>query len=419
MKHINDYKKRVCGMVMIFIIASIPALLQAQPNINRVEWYLDNDPGYGNATTLAITPAPNIDDLAININLLPITQGVHMVGVRSRDDNGAWSFDNKWIFIKPFGNSGATPQPNINRVEWYLDSDPGYGNAIAINITPAESLADLAISIDIAALQQGAHVVGVRSRDANGAWSFDNRWIFLKPYGNNGAIPQPVVNRVEWYLNSDPGYGNATPVNITPAQNLMDLFINIDIATLPQGVHVAGIRSRDANGAWSHDNKWIFIKPYAGPTSTPIPRVIRMEYYIDTDPGYGLATPITFTAATNVANVIFDADISTVPNGNHQLGIRSLDEYGAWSHDNPIDFTGGTFNSGAHQWVGNISTAWNNPANWSTNTIPGASNAVVIPANRPFNPTIGNGVTANCKSITVQPGASITIATGGNLKVDQ
>jgi hypothetical protein len=146
---------------------------------------------------------------------------------------------------------------------------------------------------------------------------------------------------------------------------------------------------------------------------------MRVEYYIDTDPGYGNGTPVTITAATNIANLIFDADISTVPNGSHKLGIRSLDEYGAWSHDNQVAFTGGTLNSNTYQWVGNVSNAWNNAANWSTNAVPGAANVVVIPNNRPFNPTVANGVTANCKSITVQPGASVTVATGGNLRVNQ
>lgn len=313
----------------------------------------------------------------------------------------------------------AKAQPNINRVEWYLDADPGYGNATPISITPASNLTNLAINIDLTPLSQGVHIVGIRSRDANGAWSLDNKWLFLKPYANTGAVPQPNVNRVEWFLDTDPGYGNATPISITPGQNLTGLAVNIDLAPLSQGVHIVGIRSRDANGAWSLDNKWIFLKPYTGTAATPVPEIRRVEYYIDTDPGFGNGTPVTITAATNIANLIFDADISTVPNGSHKLGIRSLDEYGAWSHDNELQFTGGTLNSNTYQWVGNTSTAWNNAANWSTNAVPGAANAVVIPANRPFNPTVANGVTANCKSITVQPGASVTVATGGNLRVNQ
>jgi hypothetical protein len=419
MKHATHYKKYVWSMLMVLPALCLFNFAKAQPNINRVEWYLDADPGYGNATPISITPASNLTNLAINIDLTPLSQGVHIVGIRSRDANGAWSLDNKWLFLKPYANTGAVPQPNVNRVEWFLDTDPGYGNATPISITPGQNLTSLAINIDLVPLNQGVHIVGVRSRDANGAWSHDNKWLFLKPYANTGAVPQPNVNRVEWFLDTDPGYGNATPISITPGQNLTGLAVNIDLAPLSQGVHIVGIRSRDANGAWSLDNKWIFLKPYTGTAATPVPEIRRVEYYIDTDPGFGNGTPVTITAATNIANLIFDADISTVPNGSHKLGIRSLDEYGAWSHDNELQFTGGTLNSNTYQWVGNTSTAWNNAANWSTNAVPGATNAVVIPANRPFNPTVASGVTANCKSITVQPGASVTVATGGNLRVNQ
>lgn len=390
----------------------------SQPAINKIEYYIDTDPGYGNATNLSFTGTTNAT-AAINIDLTTLNQGVHVVGIRSRDANGAWSVDNKWLFLKPYSNITPPVAPNINRVEWFLDTDPGYGNGTAISITPGQNLSNLAINIDLTPLNQGVHIVGVRSRDANGAWSIDNKWLFLKPYTNFTAPAAPNVTRVEWFLDKDPGYGNGTPITISAAQDISNLAINIDLTSLQQGVHIVGVRSRDANGAWSLDNKWIFLKPYAGTTATPVPKVMRLEYFIDTDPGYGRATPVTITAATNIANLIFDADISTVPNGAHKLGFRVLDEFGAWGLDNELDFTGGTLNSNTYQWVGNVSTAWNNAANWSTNAVPGAANPVVIPNNRPFNPTVANGVQANCKSITVQPGASITIATGGNLKVNQ
>ncbi|MEO7768404.1 MAG: hypothetical protein ABIS01_13320 [Ferruginibacter sp.] len=387
-----------------------------QPVINRVEWFLDNDPGHGNATPISISAGQDLSGLAINVSLTTLSQGVHIVGVRSRDVNGAWSLDNKWIFLKPYPNTGAVPQPVINRVEWFLDTDPGYGQATPISISAGQNLPGLIINVNLTTLNQGVHILGVRSLDANGAWSLDNKWIFLKPYPNSGAIPLPVVNRVEWFLDTDPGYGNATPISISPAQNLAGLGITIDMVPLTQGVHMLGVRSLDANGAWSLDNKWIFLKPFAN-GAIPQPQVVRVEYFIDTDPGYGNATPVTITAATNISNLIFNADISVVPNGTHKLGIRSMDANGAWSIDNKVDFTGGTFTGNLYTWVGNSSTSWTNPANWSGNQVPNAINDVVIPAGRPFEPVIAIGVIANCQSILINPGASVTVATGGHLIV--
>ena len=393
--------------------------LQAQPNIDRVEWYLNNDPGYGNANALAITPAPSLNNLPINIDLTPLQQGVHIVGVRSRDVNGAWSLDNRWTFLKPYDNSGATPTPNITRLEWYMDTDPGYGNATALTITPATNIANAIINLDLLPLQQGVHIVGIRSRDANGAWSHDNKWLLLKPYSNTGPPAQPNITRVEWYIDTDPGYGNANALSISAAPDLAGLVIPIDITSLSQGVHIVGIRSRDANGVWSMDNKWIFLKPYTNGTAPAQPQIVRMEYFIDSDPGYGNATPVTITAATDISNLIFDADISTVVNGSHKLAIRTLDANGAWSLDNEVAFTGGTLPNITCQWTGNVSNAWTNAANWSPAMVPTINTHVVIPANRPFNPTVANGVLAECKTITLQSNASITVATGAQLKVKE
>ncbi|MEP7109562.1 MAG: hypothetical protein ABI760_16330, partial [Ferruginibacter sp.] len=356
------------------------------PNISRVEWYLDADPGYGNGTALSITPGQNLAGLSFNIDIAPLAQGVHIVGVRSKDANGAWTLDNKWLFVKPYSTS-VTAQPNINLVEYYLDTDPGYGNGSALAITPAQNLAGLSFNIDMVALAQGVHIIGIRSRDAKGAWSLDNKWLFVKPYSSIFTT-QPAINRVEYYLDSDPGYGNGTALGISQAQDLSNLAINISLPSLSEGVHIVGVRSRDVNGSWSLDNKWIFLKPYSIAAGSPLPNIVKMEYYIDVDPGFGHATSISITPGTNIGMLVFDADITTVANGAHKLGIRSLDARGAWSLDNEVDFTGGT----GTKWIGVTSTAWTTGTNWSKGVVPGINDHITIAAGTPFSPLIANGV---------------------------
>lgn len=384
-----------------------------QPNVSRVEWYLDNDPGYGKATPLAISSAQNLPGLSFNIDLVPLTQGVHIVGVRSKDANGAWSLDNKWLFVKPYSSLAVT-QPNITRVEWYLDTDPGYGQATALAISSAQNIPALSFNIDLVPLAQGVHIVGIRSRDANGAWSNDNKWLFVKPY-SSFATTQPNINRVEWYLDNDPGYGNATALSFASAQNLPGLSFNIDLAPLAEGVHIIGVRSRDTNGSWSLDNKWIFLKPYVAGGNSPVPNLVKMEYFVDVDPGYGKASPISITPGNDIGMLIFNANISNVTYGSHKLGIRSLDANGAWSLDNKVDFTGGS----GSVWLGVTSTAWKTPSNWAKGIVPTGNDDVIIPAGTPFSPLVSVGDNAACKSIKLNPGAVVTVATGATLKVNQ
>jgi hypothetical protein len=66
-------------------------------------------------------------------------------------------------------------------------------------------------------------------------------------------------------------------------------------------------------------------------------------------------------------------------------------------------------------WTGNINTAWENPGNWSSNTIPVATSDVTIPAGRPRYPTIN--VTTSIKSLSLAPGTNTITATGVTLNI--
>src|SRR5665647_880835 len=78
-------------ILFLFIIFLIPFAVKAQPNITRVEYYIDTDPGFGSATTLSITPGIDIQNQVIAINPASVTQGVHRLYVRAKDANESWS----------------------------------------------------------------------------------------------------------------------------------------------------------------------------------------------------------------------------------------------------------------------------------------------------------------------------------------
>ncbi|MES2775445.1 MAG: hypothetical protein V4722_14820 [Bacteroidota bacterium] len=322
------------------------------PALSRIEYYMDTDPGYGLATNLAFAPGTSVADQVINIDPATISAGVHRLGIRAKDANGAWSLDNSWLFYKPYsGGSNITPAgpvPALSRIEYYLDTDPGYGLAINIPFAPGTSVADQIINIDPATLSSGVHRIGIRSLDVNGAWSLDNSWLFYKPFSGGSNIPPagpiPALSRIEYYLDTDPGYGLATNVPFAPGSSVADQIINIDPASITAGVHVFGIRSRDANGAWSLDNRWLFFKPYtANGTNvsppTTVPPLTRVEYYFDTDPGYGNGIAVALDPVTNLPDFTSPINVTGLSTGAHKLGFRSKDANGAWSLDNKWEFT--------------------------------------------------------------------------------
>ncbi|MEO6499866.1 MAG: hypothetical protein ABIN95_12655, partial [Mucilaginibacter sp.] len=72
---------------------------------------------------------------------------------------------------------------------------------------------------------------------------------------------------------------------------------------------------------------------------------------------------------------------------------------------------------GDFTWVGSTSTNWTIGSNWSGGAVPGAAADIIIPANTPFSPIIPSGITTSCKSISVLPGADLTVGSNAHLNV--
>lgn len=70
---------------------------------------------------------------------------------------------------------------------------------------------------------------------------------------------------------------------------------------------------------------------------------------------------------------------------------------------------------GSCVWTGNINTAWEAPGNWSTNMVPTASSAVIIPAGRLNYPVVS--VSTTVKSISCEQGSSLSVLPGVDLKL--
>lgn len=154
------------------------------------------------------------------------------------------------------------------------------------------------------------------------------------------AGAQTGITRIEYYIDRDPGYGKGKSVNFTAGTDLSNVTLNINPSTLSTRVHVLGIRARDASGAWSADNKWLFAKPYPA-TAKPgtAPNIKAVEYYIDQDPGYGKGIPVAISAANSLANINLVVNVSGLTAGDHTLFVRSQDVKNSWSLDNVFTFS--------------------------------------------------------------------------------
>ncbi|MDO7877299.1 FG-GAP-like repeat-containing protein [Hymenobacter sp. ASUV-10] len=303
------------------------------PNITRVEYFIDTDPGFGAATALAITPGADLSGLTANINVGSLTTGFHAIGYRSQDANGQWSITTRRTFY--FEPSAAQALAEVNKVEYFIDTDPGFGLATDVPVTAATDISNLSLSVSVGSLSTGFHSIGYRSRDANGQWSLTNRRSFY--FEPTAAQTLANVNKVEYFVDTDPGFGLATDVPVTAATDISGIAYNINLGALTTGFHTIGTRSRDANGQWSLTSRKNFY--YEPTAAAPLANIDRIEYFLDTDPGFGLATAATgYASLTNVPNVNLAIDLSSASTGFHSLGIRSRDADGKWSLTNRRTF---------------------------------------------------------------------------------
>ncbi len=226
----------------------------------------------------------------------------------------------------------AAGQAKIVQAEYYLDQDPGFGLASRIPLTPGTIINGLAFTANLGSIANGVHQLHVRARDSAGNWSlnsFKTFYVGSLNLGNN--LPaQANILQAEYYVDQDPGTGLGSPISLTPGTDITAQTFTANINTLANGVHQLHVRSRDGNGEWSLNSFKTFYEGSLnlGTNLPPAGNLIRLEYFFDTDPGFGKGTSLTLPANTVDSNFNFNAVFPGLDSGNHILYVRALDDWG-------------------------------------------------------------------------------------------
>ena len=141
------------------------------------------------------------------------------------------------------------------------------------------------------------------------------------------------ITAAEYFINTDPGVGLATPVTITnTGDNITETFI-VNIGALPVGFHRLYTRVQDANGTWSLYDKFLFYVADSTPVNNPqLPSILAAEYFLGSDPGLGNATAVTLTPTSTADQFMFEIDFSGQPScGSTPFYLRVQDANGTWS----------------------------------------------------------------------------------------
>jgi hypothetical protein len=214
---------------------------------------------------------------------------------------------------------------NIIRFEHFFDTDPGYGLGTITNVAPAATITDFDLPLSTASLSAGFHKLYIRAQNTSNQWTqTDIRSFYIVPLASSTTN----ITQIEYFFDTDPGFGLATQVSFTAATTINNLTIDISAALLSPGFHKLYIRSKASDGEWTHTQLRSLYVVNVGVAQN----LDKLEYFFDTDPGFdnGIAVPIS-PAAPSITNHDIFADASSLSIGSHTLYVRAKDTGGEWT----------------------------------------------------------------------------------------
>ena len=213
----------------------------------------------------------------------------------------------------------------ITQIEYFFDTDPGFGQATSLNVTPSEDV-EIDQLVDLTGLEPGFHNFNVRVKDEGGDWSP----VLSKPFfiDNDFGFSTDII-AAEWFVDIDPGFGEGESMSISTAHEIaFNDFIEAE--DLSPGAHLMSIRVKDENNRWSP----VLSKPfYIDQNNGLAPKIDYIEYFVDEDPGYGNGIPYTDFTQAAVLSEVFFANMTGINEGQHSFVIRMRNQAELWSQN--------------------------------------------------------------------------------------
>lgn len=228
--------------ILLFMTIILPGIVKCQSTLTAAEYFFDADPGVGNATALPAFAASGNIDVTFSAASSGLAPGMHILGIRVKDIADNWSIPS-YTAVYVFPDDPLVTE-SITGAEYFFDTDPGTGNATAITGITAGAMIDVTYLANSSPLSIGMHILGVRTINSLGLWSAPS---FVPFY----IDADRSINKLEYYIGTDPGAGNATEIAISPAASNVDMDVVIPTASLPNGTYTLGVRAGRIDDNWS------------------------------------------------------------------------------------------------------------------------------------------------------------------------
>ena len=302
--------------------------------LTSAEYFWDIDPGQGSGTPLLVFDG-NYDEVIETIYsdsiTFPDSTGLHVLGIRTKDEKGVWS-----PVYKRTVNVDDPQDIKITAAEYFWGiSDPGAGSGISMIVFDGnfnEALEQ--ITQNNLVPDTGMNLLNLRVRDLSNDWGP----VFKRAiYKNDSSFLEDIkIKSGEFFWDTiDPGLGNATTLLAFDGDfNEAFEVVFTDSASSPpnDSLNLFNIRVKDYAGNWGALYKRVFLQ-YDSANAIRDLKITSGEYFWDTDPGFGnggalLVLDGNYNEA--MENMYSNNTLNNIDTGWHQFGLRIRDESSIW-----------------------------------------------------------------------------------------
>ncbi|MEW4925758.1 CARDB domain-containing protein [Algibacter sp. 2305UL17-15] len=301
--------------ILLWLICGISWLGFSQ-SVTQIEYFFNSDLGLGSNTVITATTNSGDLEQTFDITFPPSLEGFNILYVRLKDNNNAWSLYDQ----RPFYIVADDSPSNIESAEYFINN--GAAIPLTVNTNTGELEQAYAISLDNSL--EGFNTLYVRVKDDNGVWSlYDQRAFYIVP---DESGPSNIMS-AEYFINTDPGIGSGIPLAVNGNTGELEQMYVLNLDASLEGFNTLYIRVKDNNGKWSlYDQRTFYIEP----DQTILP-ITSLEYFYDTDPGFGGGTVATLNPTGNPDEYTLDLETTDLDCGLHDFYIRIKNQGEVWS----------------------------------------------------------------------------------------
>lgn len=220
------------------------------------------------------------------------------------------------ILLLCSGLSIASLAQNIVQAEYFIDTDLGFGKNSLFNFTPASD-GTFQLPVSVSGFQPGYHKLYIRTKDSDGKWSLTARRN-IEVFASDAKT---TIVKGEYFIDTDPGFGMATPITITSLDSAILQNFSAVASTLSEGYHKLYGRLLDNKGKWS-----LTFRRNMEVYKSINTNVVEAEYFFKTDNGFGNCSPVVFATPSPDGTFAFTIPAGQIPADADTLFVRVRDD---------------------------------------------------------------------------------------------